>query len=218
LDDLAADACAALEYLRSAGLPQPGLFGHSEGGWVVLRGATRCAPAWVIANSCPGMTPARQDRFGLGNLLRRDGLADGDVERALATYDAIVVAGRRGAGLDEVAGLVMDSGLGEYFDGMDAATWQFLRRKQDHDPLPDLRAVRCPVLLTYGAADELVPVADSVGLFAAAACEPGREPAATVDVAVFPGANHRVQTETGDLAAGYLDRLTGWISGQCVPR
>ena len=63
LDDLAADATAALGFLCA----QPevradpaGLLGHSEGGWVALRAAAgRDDVPWVITSGCPGMTPGR---------------------------------------------------------------------------------------------------------------------------------------------------------------
>ena len=40
----------------------------------------------------------------------------------------------------------------------------FVRRILDYDPLPALHALRCPLLAIFGAADTLVPVADSVRL------------------------------------------------------
>jgi hypothetical protein len=57
---------AALDFL--CGQPRvradtTGLFGHSEGGWVVLR-------AWVITSSCPGTTLAAQERHALAAALR----------------------------------------------------------------------------------------------------------------------------------------------------
>ncbi|GAB2473891.1 hypothetical protein [Streptosporangium sandarakinum] len=40
---------------------------------------------------------------------------------------------------------------------MDERLWEFLRRKQDHDPIPDAARLRCPHLAIFGGADELVP-------------------------------------------------------------
>jgi hypothetical protein len=212
LDDFATDALAALALLRAQGVTSAGLFGHSEGGWVVLRAAARADASWVIANSCPGMTPGAQDRFGTTNWLRKEGATEGEIAEAAARYDAVGEAGRRGAGFAEVSALLADyDDPYELWVDLDERSWEFMRRKQDHDPLPDLRALRCPVLAVYGGADQLVPVRESIDLFSGVACEPDRDPAAIFDVAVFPGANHRVQTETGALAAGYLDRLVGWV-------
>lgn len=69
MDDLAADASAALNFLRAQPEVQAdavGLFGHSEGGWVALRaGTARDDVPWVVTNSCPGTTPAAQERYAL---------------------------------------------------------------------------------------------------------------------------------------------------------
>ena len=47
-----------------------GLFGHSQGGWVVVEAAGRGAPiAFVITNSGPGVSPARQERYSLASKL-----------------------------------------------------------------------------------------------------------------------------------------------------
>ena len=43
-----------------------GLFGHSEGGWVVLRApSARGDVPWVVTSGCPGVTPAAQERYAL---------------------------------------------------------------------------------------------------------------------------------------------------------
>ena len=63
----AGDAAAAISHLAAHGATSPiGLFGHSQGGWVVLEAARRTAhAAFVITNSGPGVAPAVQDRFAL---------------------------------------------------------------------------------------------------------------------------------------------------------
>ncbi|GLY81368.1 alpha/beta hydrolase family protein [Actinoallomurus iriomotensis] len=217
MDDLAADAAAALDFLRTRpGVPAEavGLFGHSEGGWVALRAATaRDDLPWVVTNSCPGTTPAVQERHALANTLRRAGA---DVDDALALYDRLVAAGRRDAGFAEAARLIDSAGRPavscDYWTGVDERLWAFLKRKQDHDPVPDALRLRCPHLAIFGGADELVPVADSARLFSAAACHPDRHARATLTVQVFPGADHRVRTNGGTrLASRYLDTLTRWI-------
>jgi pimeloyl-ACP methyl ester carboxylesterase len=217
--DLAADASAALDFLRGRPGVRPdtvGLFGHSEGGWVVLRAAaTRDDVPWVITNSCPATTPGVQERHALVNALRRADVPARDIADASALYDDLIEAGRRDRDFDEATRLVDAAGnppafADHYWSPVDAALWEFLKRKQDHDPVPDARRLRCPHLAIFGGADELVPVADSVQLFAAAACH--RHPGATLTVEVFPGADHRLRTGDGArLATGYLGMLTGWL-------
>ena len=56
----AADAAAALDVLRAAGAPGPiGMFGHSQGGWVVLEAAARARPP---PSSSPTAAPASRPR------------------------------------------------------------------------------------------------------------------------------------------------------------
>lgn len=179
MDDLAADAAAALRFLRT----QPGmraspagLYGHSEGGWVVLRAAA-----------------------------------------TLTLYDRLIEAGRSDGSFAEAARLVdaasKPSLFTDYWADVDGPLWEFLKRKQDHDPIPDALRLRCPHLAAFGGADELVPVADSVRLFSSAAGQPRRSRRAALTVMVFPGADHRIQVDAGTrMAPGYLPTLTHWIN------
>lgn len=222
MDDLAADAAAALGFLRTrpgVRADAVGLFGHSEGGWLVLRAAAaRDDLPWVVTNSCPGTTPALQERHALATVLRDAAASEQVVDETLALYDRVCEAARRGAGFAEAARLVESAGMPPALDGhwagMDERMWRFLGRKQDHDPLPDTLRLRCPHLALFGGADPLVPVAESVQLFTTTACAPGRHPAATLTARVFPGADHRVRTDSGTrLAPGYLTFLTRWLTG-----
>ncbi|HWC83790.1 MAG TPA: alpha/beta hydrolase [Pseudonocardiaceae bacterium] len=226
IDDLATDALAALAALRAdpgVHTDRVGLFGHSEGGWVVLRAAARDGKLpWVITNSGPGTTPAVQDRHALGAALASAGTtrsADADAEAALALYDRLVEAGRRGANFAEATRLVDEAGrppgFADYWAEIVDHGWEFLTRKHDHDPIPDVRRLRCPHLALFGGADPLVPVPASIAAFTAVACEPDRDCHAILRTVVFPGADHRVQLDGGKrLAPGYSRTLTEWITGE----
>ncbi|QKV80391.1 S9 family peptidase [Amycolatopsis sp. Hca4] len=225
IDDFAFDAVAALDFLRAqpgVHAESAGLFGHSEGGWVVLCAAAREEVPWVVTNGCPGMTPAVQDRHALATALRATaGVTSDDADVTLAAFDRLVEAGRRGADFTEATRLVRsfpvpaaaEDLFKEYWSEVDASLWEFTKRKQDHDPIPDMLRLRCPYLATFGGADELVPVADSISMFAAAACHSDRDPRATLTVEVFPHADHRVQVNGGAaLASGYVETLARWIT------
>ncbi|MEJ2856018.1 MULTISPECIES: alpha/beta hydrolase family protein [unclassified Saccharothrix] len=218
IDDLASDAAAALDFLRArpeVRAETVGLFGHSEGGWVVLRTtALRDDVPWVVTNGGPGTTPAVQDRYSLANTLRRtEGITDDEVDAALAAYDRVVEAGRRDADFAEAAHLAQSppTAFSEYAAEVDERLWTFLKRKQDHDPVPDAMRLRCPHLAIFGGDDDVVPVADSIHLFTTATHH--RDHRATLTVEVFPSADHRVRTDNGTrVAPGYLDTLTRWIT------
>ncbi|XVQ06325.1 hypothetical protein ACQP1W_27075 [Spirillospora sp. CA-255316] len=92
-----------------------------------------------------------------------------DIADTLALYDRLVEAGRRDADFAEATRLIATAGhppgLSTYWADVDAGLWEFLKRKQDHDPLPDALRLLCPHLAIFRGADELVPVADSITLF-----------------------------------------------------
>jgi hypothetical protein len=207
LTNLASDTRAALAVLREQpGVDTAGLFGHSEGGWVALNAAAgRDDVPWVVTNSCPGTTPAVQDRHALA-------VASAD-DAALARYDRLVAAARRDADFAEAKRLIGSADIPWDFTHLTELDWEFQKRKQDHDPIPDVRRLHCPHLAIFGSADPLVPVADSIRLFTNAARQPNRTARATLTIEVFPGANHRIQTNAG-LAPTYLTTLTRWITSQ----
>ena len=124
-------------------------------------------------------------------------MSDADVRMALTTYDCLVEAGRRDANLTEVQPLLATPGgrilTSRYWNDLDERLWEFEKRKQDHNPIPDVLGLRCPHLALFGAADQLVAVPQSVQLFAEAACRPGRHQRFDLTVAVFPGADQRIR-------------------------
>jgi pimeloyl-ACP methyl ester carboxylesterase len=163
------------------------------------------------------MTPAAQERHALAGVLRRAG--EQDAGRMLALFDRLAGAGRRDGDFAEAARIVRSArpsrAFGDYWSGMDQRLREFLKRTQDHDPVPDALRLRCPHLAVFGGADELVPVADSTRRFSAAACHRGRHRQAALTIEVFPGASHRIQVgASAGLAPGYLATLARWIKAQ----
>jgi uncharacterized protein len=125
--------------------------------------------------------------------------------------------GRHGADFAEATRL-LDTGkkpsiLAGFWAEVDERHWEFLKRKHDHDPIPDVRQLRCPHLAIFGGPDQLVPVTDSIHLFSAAVCQPDRPDRATLTVEIFPGADHRLQLPGIRFAPRYLTTLARWIMG-----
>jgi uncharacterized protein len=208
----AADATAALDAVRAVVGPGPiGLFGHSQGGWVVIEAAATGAPAaFVVVNGGPGVSPAVQDRFALANAARRAGRPPDDVEQVLQRYDRLVELARSGVSAAE-AGARLGSRLGTdeldvYEVTNDEAQWSLSKLLLDHDPRPGLRRLSVPVLALFGADDQITPVDMSVDAFR----EEVRPDLLTV--AVLRGGDHRVQA--GDpprLVDGYAATLVGFV-------
>jgi len=210
LVEQAEDATAALEHLLVLGVTRPvGLFGHSQGGWVVLEAAGRGAPVdYVVANSGPGVPPAVQDRFALQRSLLRAGRTAGEVDARLLAFDAMAEMLRTGVAFEEAQArmhaLGVDDGTG--FVAADAQQWELSRSILDHDPRPAMHRIDVPLLALFGVEDEIVPVGVSAAIYEAEV-RPD-----LLTVVVLPGGDHRMQT--GDprrLVDGYADALVGFI-------
>jgi uncharacterized protein len=211
--DLIDDAEAALGWLARHPSTDPssiGVFGHSEGGWLALRvAADNPDVAYVVTNSGPAVSPARQIRHSIPAMMRSAGRARSEIVACLAAYDDALGALRRGETYPQaVAGLRRTTREDlDQFAGVCADSWDFLATKADHDPVADLVRLRCPQLAVFGDADPLVDVDESIGVLRAVA---GRRPhAASLQVAAFPGADHRLGID-GELADGYLDTVVAF--------
>jgi pimeloyl-ACP methyl ester carboxylesterase len=204
----AADVAAQLACLRETPGVDParlGLFGHSQGGWVVLEvAAADPAVAFVITNSGPGVTMARQERFATEAHMTAAGAPADAVAGALATQDALIALVRDGADIEAVQAAAGDDGHGPG----DAAELELVRRWLDHDPRPALERLTCPVLAIFGELDLVTPVDDSIAVFRAArAGRPGG-----LDIETLAGGDHRLQSgEPPALHPAYDRTLGDWI-------
>lgn len=203
----AADVAAQLARVRQTPGVDParlGLFGHSQGGWVVLEvAAADPAVAFVITNSGPGVTMARQERYATEAHMTAAGAPADAVAGALATQDALVALVRNGADIETVQAAAGEDGHGP----ADAAELELVRRWLDHDPRPALERLTCPLLAIFGELDLVTPVDDSVAVFRAArAGRPG-----DLDIETL-AADHRLQSgEPPALLPAYDRTLGDWI-------
>lgn len=211
-DDLIA-ALAVFESESPRGLPI-GLFGHSQGGWVVVEAAGRGAPvAFVITNSGPGVSPARQERYSLASKLTGD-----RVPEMLAAYDAVVAVMREHPGLAaglqqlDAAGVPYRELPGLEFVFEDEAIWRLFAEISDYDPAQALSRITAPVLAIFGAADKITPAEESV-VALRAAVRPE-----LLQVEVFPEGDHRLyHGDPPRFVDGYLDRISSFVLGSCRP-
>jgi len=210
IEEQADDLLAALGVFATEcpGLPI-GLFGHSQGGWVVVEAASRSLPvALVIPSSGGGASPARQERYSLANKVT----AGQETTEALATYDAVVEVIRErptlGAGVArlEAEGVPYRDLPGLDFMFEDEAIWRLCAEIFAYDPAPALARITAPVLGLLGAADKVNPPEESLAAFRVAVRED------LLEVEVFPDGDHRLQH--GDpprFVDGYLDRIASFI-------
>ena len=206
-DDALAGVSALLD---EGGVDAPvGLFGHSQGGWVVVEAASMNTDvAFVVSSSGPGVTPGEQERYATRTRLERNGADAAEVEEGLESFDALLAMLRESVALADVRGRLdaLSLALPGDFELAEEADWELMRALVDYDPRSALERIEVPVLALFGADDPIVPVAPSVGVY---------EEAVRPDlltVVVLPEADHRMQVgDPPSLAGGYLGALTAFV-------
>ena len=169
--------------------------------------------AFVVSSSGPGVTPAEQERYSLLTSLTRQGTEQAEIDQALGDLDELVAMARERVTVEEVRNRIPPSRWPTAYDSDEAGLWDFLVEICDYDPAPAMERIQAPVLALFGAGDTIVPVEESVAIFRKAV-QPD-----LLTVAVFPGADHRVQV--GDpprLADGYLETLSSFVTAASAPR
>ena len=165
--DLAADAQAALTFLKShKGIDgsRIGLIGHSEGAIIAPYLAAHSKDVkWLVLLAAPATT-GEQTLLNQSELIgRAGGLSDEQLEPSLAFDQAAYALVRKEKDpnvlAEKLAALVKESGLDAALPPaaletqlrMLASPW--FRFFLDYDPLPNLKALGCPVLALYGQKD-----------------------------------------------------------------
>jgi fermentation-respiration switch protein FrsA (DUF1100 family) len=145
---LAQDALAAVRTLRTHPEADPdavGLWGRSEGGWVVPLAANRSEEvAFVVLVGASGVSPARQVSWFLESQLRHLGVSGSMVEVVSRT------------------GIRVQVGTDGFAEGY-------------HDPVGPLERLRQPVLAMWGEKDRIVPPAESARIVQGALERGGNE-------------------------------------------
>lgn len=231
IEDRAHETIAAVRVLRAdpATVGRPvGLYGISQGGWVALLAAA-LEPGlidFVVCHSGPGTTPAEQERARLEAWVRAEGHDDATVAEAMAWVDARADLIRSGTPVEDVlaaqsayAGRRWYPTVSTPYDS--PAVLRFVRGVLDFDPVAVLPRVGCPVLVLFGAADDVVPVRASLAAFAQALPEHPRH-----GFAVFPSADHGLfvadpadgVARRDQLAPAYLATVAGFLAGLVADR
>jgi pimeloyl-ACP methyl ester carboxylesterase len=212
----ASDAICCLELLQRDVGGRVGLFGHSQGGWVVIEAAARFPQAaFVISSSGPGVTPEQQERYATQLHMKRAGIADEELDEVRRYYDDIVAMMRAGVSLADARRRVEEGGFPQAFATLDLpvlpddeAEWKLAAALMDYDPRPALERIRVPTLAVFGGDDPITPVEESVAVFREAV------PAGLLHVEVFADAGHRLEAGNPPrLAEGYLETLTAFVLG-----
>jgi uncharacterized protein len=167
LDDLTADAVAAVEELRRASriaADRVGLWGISQGGWVVPLAAARAGTAFNIVVTGGGATPLEVEWHGYQSSLGRAQLSPEDVAEASAAisrYFGYLRCGgdRRALAADlekaKERRWYAAAPLGRILPSETSRpAWQWVA---EFDPSASISTLRTPTLVVLGGRDELVP-------------------------------------------------------------
>jgi hypothetical protein len=240
LEDLAADALAAVRWLR--GRPEVdgrrvGLWGISQGGWITpLAGAMDPAVAFVINSSGPGTSLRRQDSYMMANMLKARGLGAGDIDLALTAYNTLYDYARGKAEADTLDALseklrqspqLRELALPPAREITPAALYSrqaigdpawFYHLDPDRDALAPYRKLKCPLLVTYGRLDITVPVDESARLIGAALRDAGHADfhvemldSAGHGFAMMSAANPPAPVQPGRVSREFFDTLEMWL-------
>ncbi|HET9332304.1 MAG TPA: alpha/beta fold hydrolase [Gemmatimonadota bacterium] len=217
-DDLAADAAAAIAFLRARpeiDSRRVGIHGHSQGGTIAPMVAVRAEADFVIASAAAGVPMADSEIYSLENFIGVQTLSEAEAKIAREYVRALVDVAYRGAPRESLdAAAARARGHAWFFEppALDDSYWRFSPRIADFDPLAWWRQIRVPVLLVYGSADGRVPVEPSRAAIVGAIQEAG----GIVEARVFDGADHtfRVRRE-GDVwprtVEEYPDAILDWL-------
>ncbi|NJC23687.1 hypothetical protein BJ994_002763 [Arthrobacter pigmenti] len=208
------DLCTCLQAVRELIPTVPsGVFGHSQGGWVVLEAASRSGADFAITSSGPAVSPNQQELFASKNALTARGLKDEQVAESVEFYTQILAQLSNGspfASFEAWAATHRDpmnllQNAGVFIPG-DQAHWDLAASMGDYDPLVRLRNFDLPLLAIFGSEDHGVPVAQSISILRRSV------PASLLQTSVIQGGNHRIKRRpTGDLAPGYLKTVLAFI-------
>jgi len=173
-----------------------GYWGLSQGGWLAVLAASRDpGAAFAVSVSAPLTSPDVQMNFAVANILRIKGVADPEIEIAIAARRSVddymrgkVDRPTAQRALDRAASYPWfdDIYMSRTFADPAQSGWA---KEMKHNPVETLRLNSAPTLLIFGARDPWIPVAASVELLAG---EKMLRPNWTV--AVIADADHSMMT------------------------
>lgn len=222
-EELAHDILAGLRFLqnrRDIRSDQIGLYGSSQGGWIVALAATLSPDvAFIIMGSGPAVDLPRQETYRVERQMRAAGFSEADLAQARRLMSLKFSCVRSGQGWDELAHLAQEAKPAAWFQYVggvptadDAPWWRPL---VNHDPLSVLEQVGCPLLAFFGGGDIVVPVDESI-VEMKRALERGGNRDHTI--MVLQDANHSLllpadasPDRIARYAAGYRETLIDWL-------
>lgn len=231
-DDLAGDALAGVQFLmnrQDINLKQIGLWGLSQGAWLVELAASRSKDiAFIIPVSGGGVNPEFQEIKRTELSMRVDGYSEEDIQQAVTLQKLKFHFARTSEGWEEYEVALQKTRDKKWFSiyvgapsAKDDSAFRFWRRINSFDPAPVLKKVTCPILVVLGERDTITPVPETIANIDRALKESKNN---NYTIKVFPKGNHSLlEVETGadkerpnlkNFVPGYFDTITNWVLKQ----
>ena len=236
LGDVAADALAAVHYLKSRpdiDHRRIGICGHSQGGIVApLCAAQSDDVSFIVCLSGTGL-PGEATFFSQqGAISRAEGATDAEWQEDLGNLRIFVGLVRTGAArtdLEPVVHAMVSRQIQRQTRGTDSPSEKgsseleskvdcilsgyntpWFRSFLDYDPRPALFKVKCPVLLIFGELDMQVPAEENRRAMVQALLQGNHH---DFLVKTFPGANHLFQDAVTGSPAEYEHLRKAFVPG-----
>lgn len=226
--DQAADALAAIEFLKSRNDIQPrqiGLWGLSQAAYIAPIAASRSKDvAFVVIVSPSGLPPWQQELFRVENALKEQGFSVDEVAEAMAFFKRKFEVARTGEGWEQLAATAQPARAKKWFGyhglppSIDQLQWSW-ENVWSYDPALFFEKISCPVLALLGGADPDMPTHESIPRIEQSLKKGGNKDYA---IKVFPKGGHGLtEMITGNrakdlccvkgLSPGYLETMTTWM-------
>lgn len=227
LQDLAGDAIAAVDYLKTQqgiDAKRIGFWGVSQAGWVAPLAASKSHDiAFMILISGGGASPRESETFSYDRAFERAGVSGAERARAtdvLNAYFDYLATGRQRAELVARLNALRPGSL----EPLAAQLERILPSEENqpnwswvatYDPAPDIARISVPVLLMFGDRDTDHPTALAAERWRESLKRAGND---RFTLITFPGAGHGIRTRDGytgsgpaPFADGYLEIQLGWL-------
>ena len=227
LDDLAADALAAVNYLKTqeeVDAGRIGFWGVSQAGWVATLAASQSQDvAFMILISGGGASPRESELFSYRRAFEEAGMSESEKADAFGILDMYFGYLATGEGRPQLAARLEAaregrlSPLAQQLSRIlpseeNRATWSWVAT---WDPTPSMARIRGPVLLMFGDRDSNHPTDVAVQKWREGLQQAGND---QMTITIFPGAGHGIRMREGNsgtarppFADGYEDVMLGWL-------
>ena len=223
--DLAADAAAGMEYLRSRTDVERGcvgIWGGSQGGWIAPLAAIATPVRYMVVKAGTPVGPAELTRWKTVSRVRRAGYGADATERVERLMELQFRILRGEAEWERLEHQVRSVSNEPWFPLVAVmrysgwrSSWMEYGPDIDFDPLSVLSRVDAPMLWLLGDSDPETPLDPTIARLRELQGHGKR-----ISVHVFPGADHQIELRRRrqskpNYAPGYLDVMVEWVAEQC---